>query len=50
MVASRVMTPNIPTGTLLLQHFTLPARFTAQGLDQGSIVWQSYSSTAVHYR
>jgi uncharacterized protein (TIGR03437 family) len=51
MVASTVISPqNIPTGTLLVQHFTLPARFTAQGLDQGSIVWQSYSSTAVHYR
>jgi uncharacterized protein (TIGR03437 family) len=51
MVASRVIAPqNIPTGSLLVQHFTLPARFTATGLDHGSIVWQSYSSTAVHYR
>jgi uncharacterized protein (TIGR03437 family) len=51
MVASRVFAPqNSPTGTLLVQYFTLPARFTATGLDHGSIVWQSYSSTAVHYR
>jgi hypothetical protein len=41
---------NIPTGSLLVQHFTLPARFTATGLDHGSIIWQSYSSTVVHYR
>jgi hypothetical protein len=51
MVASRVIAPqNIPTGSLLVQHFTLPARFTATGLDHGSIIWQSYSSTVVHYR
>jgi hypothetical protein len=41
---------NIPTGSLLVQHFTLPARFTAQGLDHGSIIWESYSGASVHYQ
>lgn len=41
---------NAPTGTLLVQHFTLPARFTATGLDHGSIVWESYSGTNVHFQ
>jgi len=51
MVASTVIAPlNIPTGTLTVQHFTLPARFTASGLDHGSIIWESYSSTQVHYQ
>jgi hypothetical protein len=51
MVASTVTPPlSIPTGTLLVEHFTLPARFTAPGLDHGSIVWESYSGTAVHYQ
>jgi uncharacterized protein (TIGR03437 family) len=51
LVASRVIAPqNIPTGTLLVQHFTLPARFTATGLDHGSIIWVSYSATVVHFR
>ncbi|MEO8028748.1 MAG: IPT/TIG domain-containing protein [Bryobacteraceae bacterium] len=49
MVASSVLGGS-PTGTLLVQHFTYPARFTATGLDHGSIVWQSYSSTNVHYQ
>jgi hypothetical protein len=49
MVASTTL-GGIPTGTLLVQHFTIPARFTATGLDHGSIVWQSYSSTAVNYQ
>jgi uncharacterized protein (TIGR03437 family) len=51
MVASRVITPlNIPSGSLIVQHFTLPARFTAPGLDHGSIIWQSYSGTSVHFQ
>ncbi|MFN0101648.1 MAG: hypothetical protein ACKV2U_06095 [Bryobacteraceae bacterium] len=51
MVASRVIAPlNIPTGSLLVQHFTLPARFTATGLDHGSIIWESYSGTVVHFQ
>jgi len=34
MVSSNVAAPlNIPTGSLLVQHFTLPARFTATGLE-----------------
>ena len=40
----------VATGNLLVQHFTLPARFTATGLDHGSIVWESYSATSVHYQ
>ena len=51
LVPSNVVGPqNIPTGSLLVQHFTLPARFTATGLDHGSIVWQSYSGTQVHFQ
>jgi uncharacterized protein (TIGR03437 family) len=51
MLASKVIDPgNIPTGSLLVEHFTLPARFTATGLDHGSIVWESYHSTTVHYK
>lgn len=51
MVASTVVPPlNIPMGTLLVQFFTLPARFTATGLDHGSIAWQSYSATSVHFQ
>lgn len=51
MVASMTLPPfNAPTGTLLVQHFTYPARFTAPGLDHGSIVSLSYSATQVHYR
>lgn len=51
MVPSMTTAPlNIPTGTLLVEHFTLPARFTATGLDHGSIVWESYSSAQVHYQ
>lgn len=42
--------PTTPTGTLLVQYMTLPARFTATGLDHGSITWQSYSATSVHYQ
>jgi uncharacterized protein (TIGR03437 family) len=41
---------NIPTGALQLAHFTLPARFTATGLDHGSIVWETWSSTQVNYQ
>lgn len=40
----------IATGTLLVQHFTLPARFTAPGLDHGSIIWVSYNATSVSYQ
>ncbi len=51
MVASNVTPPlNIPTGSLLVEHFTLPARFTAPGLDHGSIIWESYSGTSVNYQ
>ncbi len=51
MVASMTLPPfNAATGTLLVQHFTLPARFTASGLDHGSIVSVSYNATQVHYR
>ena len=51
MVASTVTPPlNTPTGSLLVEHFTLPARFTAPGLDHGSIVWESYSGTSVNYQ
>ena len=38
------------TGQLLVEHFTLPARFTAPGLDHGSIVWESYSAATVSYQ
>ena len=41
--------PTTPTGTLLVQYFTYPARFTATGLDHGTIAFQSYSQTIVHY-
>ena len=51
MVPSLVVPPlNFPTGSLLVQHFTLPARFTATGLDQGSIVWETYSGTSVNFQ
>lgn len=51
MVPSMSFPPfNAPTGTLLVQHFTLPARFTATGLDQGSITSVSYSGTQVQYQ
>lgn len=51
MVPSVVLAPlNTPTGSLLVQHFTRPARFTASGLDHGSIIWESYSGTTVHYQ
>ncbi len=51
MVPSAVFGPqNTPTGSLLVQHFTLPARFAATGLDHGSIVWESYSGTTVHFQ
>ncbi len=39
-----------PTGSLLVEHFTFPARFTAPGLDHGSIVWESYHGTSVTYQ
>lgn len=42
--------PTAPTGTLLVQYMTNPARFTATGLDHGSITWQSFSQTSVHYQ
>lgn len=51
MVASTAVAPlNIPMGSLLVQHFTLPARFTAPGLDHGSIIWESYSGTSIHFQ
>jgi uncharacterized protein (TIGR03437 family) len=51
MVPSTVFPPlNLPSGTLLVQHFTLPARFTATGLDHGSVTWVSYNATTVHYQ
>ncbi|HEY4363009.1 MAG TPA: hypothetical protein VGN17_18715 [Bryobacteraceae bacterium] len=51
MVASMVTPPlNLPTGSLTVQSFTSPARFTAAGLDLGSIIWQSYSGTSVHFQ
>ena len=51
MVPSLVIPPlNIPTGSLLVQHFTLPARFTAPGLDHGSIVWETYSGASVNFQ
>ncbi|MEZ5351839.1 MAG: hypothetical protein R2762_04330 [Bryobacteraceae bacterium] len=50
MAPSMVLPQNIPAGTLLVQHFTRPARFTATGLDMASIVWESYSGTQVHYQ
>ncbi len=51
MVPSMSIAPlNIPTGSLLVQHFTLPARFTATGLDHGSIIWETYSGTSVHFQ
>lgn len=40
----------IATGTIVVAHFTLPARFTAAGLDQGSIIWETYNATAVHFQ
>lgn len=39
---------NIPTGSLVVAHFTNPLRFTATGLDHGSIVWETYNAAAVH--
>lgn len=42
--------PTTPTGTLLVQYMTNPARFTATGLDHGSITWQSFSQTSVHFQ
>jgi len=53
ILASMVPSANLggfPTGTLLVQHFTLPARFTAPGLDHGSIIWVSYNGTSVNYQ
>jgi len=50
MVASTVFPGGVPSGTLIVAHFTLPARFTATGLDQGSIVWESYSATSVNFQ
>jgi hypothetical protein len=51
MLPSAVLAPlNMPTGSLLVQHFTLPARFTAPGIDHGSIVWEMYSGTIVNYQ
>jgi uncharacterized protein (TIGR03437 family) len=50
MLASTPGPGGIPAGTLLVQHFTLPARFTAPGLDHGSISWQSYSATVVNFQ
>ena len=51
MVPSLAIPPlNFPTGSLLVQHFTLPARFTATGLDQGSIIWETYSGTSVNFQ
>jgi len=50
MAASTVFPGNVPSGTLLVAHFTLPARFTATGLDQGSIIWETYSATSVHFQ
>ncbi len=38
------------TGSLVVAHFTLPARFTATGLDHGSIIWETYNETALHFR
>jgi len=50
LAPSAVFAPNIATGQLLVEHFTLPARFTANGLDHGSIIWESYSGTTVNYQ
>ena len=51
MVASNVMAPlNIPTGSVVVAHFTHPARFTATGLDHGSIIWESFSATQLHFQ
>lgn len=51
MLPSMTTAPlNIATGALNLAYFTLPARFTAQGLDHGSISFESYSGTTVHYQ
>lgn len=43
-----IATGNNPTGSLVVAHFTNPARFTATGLDHGSIIWESYNATALH--
>ncbi len=51
LVAGTTFPPdNAPTGVLIVQHFTLPARFAAIGLDHGSITWVSYSQTTVQYQ
>jgi hypothetical protein len=51
MLPSAVIPFNpLPSGTLLVQYMTHPARFTATGLDHGSITWQSYSSTLVNFQ
>lgn len=51
MVPSMVIPPlNFPSGSLLVSHFTLPARFTATGLDHGSIVWETYNAAQVHFQ
>jgi uncharacterized protein (TIGR03437 family) len=50
MAASTVFPGNVPSGTLIVAHFTLPARFTASGLDHGSIVWETYSATSVNFQ
>lgn len=51
MVPSMVIPgQNIATGTLVVAHFTLPARFTATGLDHGSVIWETYSATSVNFQ
>lgn len=51
MVASNVVAPaNIPMGQLVVANYTIPTRFTAPGLDHGSISWFTWDSIVAQFQ
>jgi uncharacterized protein (TIGR03437 family) len=51
MVPSNVVAPiNLPMGQLIVANYTIPTRFTASGLDQGSATWFTWDSIVTQFQ
>lgn len=50
MIPSAEVAPGFFTGQFIVANYSLPARFTAPGLDHGSITWFTWETIAVNYR
>lgn len=50
MIPSAEVAPGFFTGQFIVANYSLPARFTAPGLDHGSITWFTWETITVNYR